>query len=55
MYVLNHGTCGADLTDEVLDANCKHLGSLGGITGNIKINGEDFRTARQVRIVWKAP
>jgi hypothetical protein len=55
VYVLNHGTCGADMTDEVVDANCKHLGNLGGIMGNLKINGEDFRIARQVRVVWKAP
>ncbi len=54
VFVLHHGTCGADMTDAVLDKNCQLLGNLGGITGNMKINGEPFSNAHSQKIVWKA-
>jgi hypothetical protein len=45
VYVFDPGTCGADLTSEVIDAKCTTLGFLGGFAGNIVINGELFDNA----------
>jgi hypothetical protein len=45
VYVFDPGTCGADLTSEVIDAECTTLGFLGGFAGNIVINGEIFDNA----------
>ena len=54
VYVFGPGnTCGADLTSEVVDSECNSLGYLGGISGNTKINGENFSNAIFVVIVWK--
>jgi len=53
VFVIDQGTCGADLTSEVLDSECKNLGYLGGITGNIQINGTDFSTAEFVKTIWE--
>lgn len=53
VYVFNPGDCGADMTAEVIDANCTTLGYLGGITGNTKINGVDFSNASYVRTLWR--
>ena len=52
VYVFNPGNCGADMHAEVIDINCKTLGYLGGITGNTKINREEFDHAVFVRTVW---
>jgi hypothetical protein len=52
VYVFDPGTCGADMTSEVLDENCNSLGFLGGIMGNTKINGEDFSNAKYKSTVW---
>ena len=53
VYVFEPGTCGADMTSAVISMDCKTLGHLGGITGNTKINGEEFSNAVFVKIVWK--
>jgi hypothetical protein len=53
VFVFDHGSCGADLTAEVVDMQCQPLGSLGGIAGNTRINGIDFSAATWVRTVWK--
>jgi hypothetical protein len=53
VYVFDPGTCGADMTSAVYDENCRHLGDLGGLTGNTKINGKDFSTATFVQTIWK--
>ena len=53
VFVFDPGTCGNDMTSEVLDENCKNLGYLGGFTGNVKINGEDFSHAILVKTVWE--
>lgn len=53
VFVFDPGQCGADMTSEVLDKNCKSLGFLGGFTGNFKINGEDFSHAVFVKTVWE--
>lgn len=54
VYVFNPGDCGADMTSEVIDENCNTLGYLGGITGNSKINNEDFyANAIFVRTIWR--
>lgn len=53
VFTFEPGTCGADMATPVYDAKCNRLGSLGGIQGNTKINGEDFSNAEFVRVVWK--
>lgn len=53
VYVFEPGTCGADMTSAVINADCKTIGHLGGITGNTKINGTEFSSAVFVKIVWK--
>ena len=53
VYVFEPGTCGADMASEVVTADCKTLGYLGGYAGNTKINGESFSNAEFVRVVWK--
>jgi len=47
------GTCGADMMAEVYDCECNLLGTLGGITGNTKINDEAFSNAVFVQVVWE--
>ena len=53
VYVFDPGTCGADMTSEVFDENCNSIGFLGGITGNTKINGEDFNSAKYTSTIWQ--
>lgn len=53
VYVFDPGTCGADITSEVLDEACKSLGFLGGFIGNTKINGESFDNAVLVKTMWE--
>jgi hypothetical protein len=53
VFVFDNQPCCCDFTGEVLDSNCKVLGSLGGIAGLFKINGEDFSKATFIRVVWK--
>lgn len=52
VYVFSPGNCGADMQSEVLDGDCKVLGALGGIMGNMEINGESFSNAEYIRNVW---
>lgn len=52
VYVFDPGTCGADMTSEVIDSECNNLGYLGGITGNTTINGESFENAEFVETTW---
>jgi len=42
VYVFSEGSCGADLGASVYSENCEKLGYLGGITGNLMINGVKF-------------
>lgn len=43
-----------DALSPVLDANCEHFCSLGGLTGNTTCDGEKFsETAVFTRTVWK--
>lgn len=52
VYVFNPGTCGADMTSEVVDQNCTSLGFLHGIAGITEINGEDFSNAIYINTLW---
>ena len=52
VYTFSMGSCGGDLPTFVKDETCNHLGFLGGITGNTKINGEEFSKAEFKRTVW---
>lgn len=53
VYVFDPGTCGADMTSEVIDFDCNSIGFLGGISGNIEINGENFSNAIFESTVWE--
>jgi len=53
VFVFDPGQCGADMTSEVFDKDCKSIGFLGGFEGNVKINGEDFSNALLVKTVWE--
>jgi len=53
VYVFDSGNCGADMTSSVIDINCNILGYLGGITGNTKINNEDFSNAIFIKTIWE--
>ena len=53
VYVFEPGTCGSDMTSDVLDSDCNNLGFLGGIAGNTQINGEDFSSATFIETVWE--
>lgn len=53
VYVFQPGTCGADLSADVLDSECNNLGFLGGFIGNTKINGEEFSKAIFKKTVWR--
>jgi len=53
VYVFDPGICGADFASRVADKDDQTLGYLGGISGNTKINGEDFSNAKYIRTVWK--
>jgi len=53
VYVFDPGTCGADMTSEVMDEGCETLGYLGGIAGNMIINGESFTNAVYQRTIWE--
>lgn len=53
VYAFVEGTCGSDLTTEIISEDCESLGFLGGITGNITINGENFENAIFQEITWQ--
>lgn len=53
VYVFDPGTCGDDMTSEVVDSECNSIGFLGGISGNMEINGEDFSTATFESLTWE--
>ena len=53
-YVFYPGNCGADLSSEVINEDCGSMGTLGGITGNEIINGENFyEEAVLESTIWK--
>ncbi len=53
VYVFDPGTCGADMSSTVTDEDCNTIGLLGGISGNVKINGDDFSQANYQRTIWE--
>jgi hypothetical protein len=53
VYAMYMGSCGADMSTEVIDSDCKTIGSLGGFSGVTKINGEEFSNAKFVKTVWE--
>jgi hypothetical protein len=52
VYVFNPGVCRTDQSSEVIDSECKSLGTVGGWNGG-QINGEEFSKAIFVRTVWE--
>jgi len=53
VYMFDLGNCGNDMQSEVLNADCKTLGSLGGNVGNNTINGESFSDAIFIKTIWE--
>ena len=53
VYTFDPGTCGADMSSNVLNEDCVSIGYLGGFPGNTTVNGEDFSKAVFVKIIWK--
>lgn len=53
VYAFDPGSCGADLNTDIYDAHCNYLGTLGGIAGNMHINGVVFyNVAVYVSTAW---
>lgn len=53
VYVFDPGLCGADMQAPVYDEDCNLLGNLGGIVGNLIINGERFdQKAKYIKTIW---
>ena len=54
VFVFEEGTCAPDASSYVFNNSCELLGTLGGFTGNTKINGVDFsENAVFQRTVWR--
>lgn len=53
VFVFDPGNCGADMALNVLNSDCLLLGFLGGISGNTKINGEEFSNAKFIKTWWE--
>jgi len=53
VYVVDPGSCGADLASGVYDSDCNGIGQIGGISGNTEVNGEDFSHAKFIRTIWQ--
>ncbi|MFN8240265.1 MAG: hypothetical protein U0X39_05870 [Bacteroidales bacterium] len=54
VYVFSEGNCGADMGAKVVSENCDQIGYLGGIAGNMKINGVNFyENAVFRKTVWE--
>jgi hypothetical protein len=52
VYVSSIGFCARDGGAPVVNENCVQIGMLGGITGNTKVNGEEFSHAVLRRTLW---
>ncbi len=53
VYVFDDGGCMADGGSTIYDKNALMIGSLGGFTGNTKVNGQEFSSATFIKTVWK--
>lgn len=53
VYVFFPGYCIADATSNVYDENCNVIGTLGGLTGNTMVNGQDFSNAKYLEKIWE--
>lgn len=54
VYVLDPGTCGADMQALVIDVDANTLGTLGGIAGETRVQNINFDSAAVfVKTVWK--
>ncbi|MCU0472772.1 MAG: hypothetical protein MUC93_05315 [Bacteroidales bacterium] len=54
VYLFEQGNCGADLGSSVYDEACEYLGFLGGIAGNMIIQGVRFdQEAVFVKKIWE--
>jgi hypothetical protein len=54
VYMFAEGTCGADFGASILNQNCEYVGSLGGISGSLTINGINFyENSTLIKTIWK--
>ena len=54
VYLFDPGSCGADMGQDVYDADCTHLGFLGGFPGFTEIQGIPFHpNAVLLDTVWR--
>jgi hypothetical protein len=54
VYVLSDGHCYADSGTEVIDSDCRPLGTLGGLAGRREIKGVEFYSnAVLIRTIWE--
>lgn len=53
VFVFGPGNCGADMAASVYNDECVVLGGLGGISGNLIINGQRFdQGAIYIKTIW---
>ncbi len=53
VYVFDPGLCGADMAAGVIDEDCNTIGQLGGIDGNMMVNGANFSEATLIKTIWE--
>lgn len=54
VYVFSPGNCGADMGADVYNESCEKIGFLGGISGNLIIQGVIFHEeAEFIKTIWK--
>jgi hypothetical protein len=53
VYVFDGGTYMPDNDAPVYNQSCEQIGSLGGFTGNTKIQGVEFSEAVFQETIWK--
>ena len=54
VFVFDEGTCVVDGSSDVYNSSCKLIGSLGGFTGNMEIQGINFsEKAVFQKTIWK--
>ena len=52
VYTFDMGWCGADLPTGIINRECNPIGGIGGITGNLNVNGVNFSSATYIRTIW---
>lgn len=53
VYLFEYGSCIKDKESPVYDKSGNLLGAIGGFTGNMQLNGNDFSKAEFKREIWR--